>query len=75
MGHNIAFLFPGQGSQFVGMGQKLVERFPGVEYIFRETDRICGKPITRLSFEGPMSELTLTENCQPAITAVSLAGL
>ena len=75
MGHKIAFLFPGQGSQFVGMGQALVEQFPGVEHIFRETDRICGKPITHLSFEGPMSELTLTENCQPAITAVSLACL
>ena len=75
MGHKIAFLFPGQGSQFVGMGQELVEQFPGVKDIFRETDRICGKPITDLSFEGPMSELTLTENCQPAITAVSLACL
>ncbi len=75
MGRKMAFLFPGQGSQFVGMGQDLVERFPGVEHIFRETDRICGKPITDFSFEGPMSELTLTENCQPAITAVSLACL
>ena len=75
MGRKIAFLFPGQGSQFVGMGQDLVEQFPGVEHIFRETDQICGKPITHLSFEGPMSELTLTENCQPAITAVSLACL
>jgi [acyl-carrier-protein] S-malonyltransferase len=75
MGHKIAFLFPGQGSQFVGMGQELVDQFPGVEHIFRETDRICGKPISKLCFEGPMPELTLTENCQPAITAVSLACL
>ena len=75
MGQNTAFLFPGQGSQFVGMGQELLKRFPQVERIFRETDRICGKPISKLCFEGPMSELTLTENCQPAITAVSLACL
>jgi [acyl-carrier-protein] S-malonyltransferase len=75
MGRKTAFLFPGQGSQFVGMGRALVERFPQVEHIFEETDRICGKPLTRLCFEGPMPELTLTENCQPAITAVSLACL
>jgi len=75
MGHKIAFLFPGQGSQFVGMGQELVKRFPGVEPIFSEMDRICGKPMSKLCFEGPMPELTLTENCQPAITAVSLACL
>ena len=59
----------------MGMGQELVDRFPGVEHIFKETDRICGKPISKLCFEGPMPELTLTENCQPAITAVSLASL
>ena len=75
MGHKIAFLFPGQGSQFVGMGQELAGRFPGVEHIFRKMDRICGRPITKLCFEGPMPELTLTENCQPAITAVSLTVL
>ena len=75
MGQKTAFLFPGQGSQFVGMGQELLKRFPQLEHIFQETDRICGKPISKLCFEGPMSELTLTENCQPAITAVSLACL
>ena len=75
MGEKVAFLFPGQGSQLVGMGLDLLERFPGIEHIFNETDRICGKPISKLCFEGPMPELTLTENCQPAITAVSLACL
>ncbi len=75
MGRKIAFLFPGQGSQFVGMGQDLVKRFPKVQRIFEETDRICGRPISQLCFEGPMADLTLTENCQPAITAVSLACL
>ncbi len=70
-----AFLFPGQGSQFVGMGQDLRERSPKIKAIFEQVDDICKRPISRLCFEGPMSELTLTENLQPAITAVNLACL
>ena len=75
MADKVAFLFPGQGSQFVGMGRDLLDRFPELEHIFDEMDRVCGKSISKLCFEGPMPELTLTENCQPAITAVSLACL
>jgi len=71
----IAFLFPGQGSQYVGMGKDIVENYPETKEIFEEVDEICNKPISRLCFEGPLEELTLTENLQPAITAVSLASL
>lgn len=75
MSSQIAFLFPGQGSQFVGMGQDLIGRSPDIRDIFEQADRICQRPISKLCFEGPMPELTLTENLQPAITAVNLACL
>ena len=75
MREKIGFLFPGQGSQFVGMGLDLRDEFPGVKSIFEQVDEICQKSISRLCFEGPMDELTLTENLQPAITAVNLACL
>ena len=71
----IAFLFPGQGSQFVGMGRDLAELYPITKSIFEGVDEICQRPISKLCFEGPMEELTLTENLQPGITAVSLACL
>jgi len=71
----VAFLFPGQGSQIVGMGKDLYEEFPAVRELFQKTDDICGKKISSLCFEGPMEELTITENLQPAIAAVSLACL
>ncbi len=73
MANKTAFLFPGQGSQYVGMGKDLFEERPSVQPIFHSADGICGKSISRLSFEGPMDDLTLTENLQPAVTAVSLA--
>jgi [acyl-carrier-protein] S-malonyltransferase len=75
MAGKTAFLFPGQGSQSIGMGQDLQNSFAKVKEIFQQVDDICRKPISRLCFEGPMSDLTLTENLQPAITAVSLACL
>lgn len=75
MSKKIAFLFPGQGSQFVGMGKDFKDQFPEAKEIFGQADEICRKPISRLCFEGPMDELTITENLQPAVTAVSLACL
>lgn len=70
-----AYLFPGQGSQKVGMGQDLFQAFDFVKDIFAAADEASGLPITRLCFEGPMEELTETINLQPAITAVNLACL
>jgi [acyl-carrier-protein] S-malonyltransferase len=71
----IGFLFPGQGSQFVGMGRDLTEQFPETKELFRKVDDICQKPISSLCFEGPIEDLTLTQNLQPAITVVNLASL
>lgn len=75
MSEKIAFLFPGQGSQFIGMGKELIEQIPDAKKIFEQLDDICEKPISKLCFEGPVKELTLTVNLQPAITAVNLACL
>lgn len=71
----IAFLFPGQGSQKIGMGQDLYEAYDPVKNIFAAAEKASGLPITKLCFEGPMADLTQTENLQPAITAVNLACL
>jgi [acyl-carrier-protein] S-malonyltransferase len=71
----IAFLFPGQNSQVIGMGQDLANEFPEAREIFRQLDEICEKPMSKLCFEGPNEELILTVNQQPAITAVNLACL
>ncbi len=68
-----AFVFPGQGSQAVGMGQELSGAFPVACQLFEEIDDALGQHLARLMFEGPEEELRLTENAQPAIMAVSLA--
>ncbi len=68
-----AFVFPGQGSQTVGMGRDLAAAFPAARYVFEEVDDALEQKLTRLMFEGPDSELMLTSNAQPALMAVSLA--
>jgi [acyl-carrier-protein] S-malonyltransferase len=68
-----AFVFPGQGSQAQGMGQALAEAFPAARRLFDEVDEALSQHLSQLMFEGPESELTLTENAQPALLAVSLA--
>ena len=69
----IAFIFPGQGSQYVGMGRDLYETYPEAKALFDEADRILGFPLSRLCFEGPKEELGDTINTQPAILAMSVA--
>jgi len=71
----IAFLFPGQGSQAVGMGLDLHQEYDFVREIFDMVDDVTQSHISRLCFEGPMEDLTLTVNLQPALTAVNLACL
>ena len=70
-----AFVFPGQGSQAVGMGQALAEAFPAARELFEEVDEALKQRLSKLMREGPESELTLTENAQPALMAVSLAAV
>ena len=68
-----ALTFPGQGSQAVGMGRQLAEAFPAARELFEEVDEALKQPLSRLIWQGPEAELTLTENAQPALMAVSLA--
>jgi len=68
-----AFIFPGQGSQTVGMGKALAEAFASARAVFEEVDEALQQRLSRLMWQGPESELTLTENTQPAIMAASLA--
>ena len=70
-----AFLFPGQGSQFIGMGKELANQFDSARDVFSEVDDALGEKLSALMFQGDIKELTLTKNAQPAIMAVSIAIL
>src|SRR5437016_5562670 len=72
--HQLAFLFPGQGSQAVGMGKELAEKFPVARQTFEEADAALGYRLSELCFEGPEDQLRLTEITQPAILTASIAA-
>lgn len=70
---SIAFTFPGQGSQQVGMGKDLADSYQVARDVFNEVDEALGKSLTKIMWDGPAQDLTLTENAQPALMAVSIA--
>jgi [acyl-carrier-protein] S-malonyltransferase len=72
---SIAFIFPGQGSQAVGMGAELAKAYAPARAVFAEVDEALDQPLSKVMWEGPEDQLTLTENAQPALMAVSLAAL
>src|SRR2546430_6058355 len=71
----IAFIFPGQGSQAVGMGKALADNFAAARNVFDTVDEALGEKLSAIIWEGPADQLTLTENAQPALMAVSLAAM
>lgn len=73
MEHETAFVFPGQGSQYAGMGKDVYDAYPAARKVFDDIDAALGFAISKLCFEGPDDQLKLTENTQPAILAVSSA--
>ena len=70
-----AFVFPGQGSQAVGMGNELLAAFPIARQTLEEVDDALGQNLTKLIAEGPLEDLTLTENAQPALMSISMAAM
>ena len=72
---SVAFVFPGQGSQTVGMGKALAQAFPAARRVFDEVDAALGERLSTVIWDGPADRLTLTENAQPALMAVSLAAI
>ena len=73
--NTVALIFPGQGSQIVGMGKDLAEKFPAARETFEEADEALGYKLSQLCFDGPEDQLRLTEITQPAILTVSIAAL
>ncbi len=70
-----AFIFPGQGSQIIGMGKDLADAFPSARAVFEEVDDALSQKLSRLMWDGPMEDLTLTSNTQPALMATSVAAM
>lgn len=75
MNKKVAFIFPGQGAQYPGMGRDFYDQFPEAKEVFAQADQLLGTPFSKLIFEGPQEELTLTKNSQLAIFIVSIALL
>ena len=72
---SVAFIFPGQGSQYAGMGKDLAENSAAARAVFEEADQVLGFSLSRLCFEGPAEDLQLTQNTQPAILTTSVAAI
>ena len=73
MARSCVFLFPGQGSQHIGMGKGLFNNYSSVKRLFEEGSQVVGKNLEKLCFEGPEADLVRTDNVQPAVTLVNLA--
>ena len=72
---SLAFVFPGQGAQTIGMGRDLADAYPAAKAVFDEVDEALGEKLSELIWEGDQDKLTLTENAQPALMATSMAAV